>query len=92
MSFDRRLRRISNPSPITSPKTTRPGQFQELREKCRVLAEMPKSAPARPELGEDIRSRPAGNYVIYYRPVSGGVEIIRILHGRREVDPDIFDD
>ena len=65
---------------------------QELREKCRVLAEMPKSAPARPELGEDIRSRPAGNYVIYYRPVSGGVEIIRILHGRREVDPDIFDD
>ena len=65
---------------------------QELREKCRVLAEMPKSAPARPELGEDIRSRPAGNYVIYYRPVSGGVEIIRILHGRREIDPDIFDD
>ena len=65
---------------------------QELREKCQLLAEMPKSVPARPERGEDIRSRPAGNYVIYYRPVSGGVEIIRILHGRREVDPDIFDD
>lgn len=63
---------------------------QELREKCRWLTEMPRSAPARPELGPDIRSRPAGNYVIYYRPVSNAVEIVRILHDRREVDPDMF--
>jgi toxin ParE1/3/4 len=64
--------------------------IQEIREKCRLLAEMPKSAPARPELGRDIRSRPAGNYVIYYQPLSDGVEIIRILHARRDVDPDII--
>lgn len=63
---------------------------QELREKCRRLSEMPRSAPARPELGADIRSRPAGNYVVYYRPLSDGVEIIRILHARREVKPDMF--
>lgn len=63
---------------------------QELREKCRRLAEMPKSAPARPELGRNIRSRPAGNYVIYYRPLSEGIEVIRILHTRREVEPDMF--
>jgi len=50
--------------------------IQEIREKCRLLAEMPKSAPARPELGPDIRSRPVGNYVIYYRPLSDGAEII----------------
>lgn len=62
---------------------------QELRKKCRLLAEMPKSAPARPELGSNIRSRPTGNYVIYYRPVSDGIEIIRILHGRRDVKPDL---
>lgn len=26
------------------------------------------------------------NYVIFYRPVSGGVEIVRVLHGARDID------
>lgn len=64
--------------------------IRHLREKCAKLAAMPESAPRRPNLGSEIRSRPAGNYVIFYRPVDGGIEVIRILHASRDLDPSLF--
>jgi toxin ParE1/3/4 len=27
---------------------------------------------------------PVGNYVILYRPIEAGVEIVRVLHGARQ--------
>ena len=57
---------------------------EELEQACYQLADMPKSAPRRPMLGPDIRMRPVGNYIIYYRPVSDGVEIIRVIHAARD--------
>lgn len=32
----------------------------------------------------EVRRHTFGNYVIYYRPLSDGVEIYRILHGARD--------
>lgn len=63
---------------------------QELRDACQSLAEMPRSAPKRPQLGPNIRMRPVGNYNIYYRPVADGIEILRVLHAARDVDSDAF--
>jgi toxin ParE1/3/4 len=37
-----------------------------------------------------LRSHPAGNYVVYYREMNGGIEIVRVLHGARDV-PRAFD-
>ncbi len=34
----------------------------------------------------DCRHFSVGQYVIYYRPVADGIELIRILHGARSVD------
>ena len=51
-----------------------------------LLAERPLIGASRSELGRDIRSFPANPYLLFYRPVAGGVEIIRILHGRRDID------
>ena len=42
----------------------------------------------RPELSLEIRSFSVGSYVLYYRPFSAGVEVVRVLHGRRDVGPD----
>jgi toxin ParE1/3/4 len=33
-----------------------------------------------------LRSFPVGNYVIFYREVSEGIEIIRVLHGARDIE------
>ncbi len=59
---------------------------QELRARCRALAAMPYSGRARPELRPELRSRAVGAYLILYRPAAGGVEIVRIMHGSRDID------
>jgi toxin ParE1/3/4 len=53
--------------------------------KCRLLSEFPGLGMARPELSPDLRSFPAGNYLILYRPISIGIEVVRVVHGARDL-------
>lgn len=57
-----------------------------------LLASAPEAGEARPDLGPEVRFFSDGWYVIYYRPVPGGVEILRVLHGSRHVDRYTFED
>jgi len=50
-----------------------------------LLAENREMGRARPELLESLRSFPAGNYILFYRPEAGGIELTRVLHGARDV-------
>ena len=59
-------------------------------EKFHLLAEQPQIGPAREELAPNLRSFPAGNYVIYYRPIENGVEIVRVLEGHQDITPLFF--
>ncbi len=45
---------------------------------------MPKMGVAHPEIRPDLRVFASGNYLLAYREVDGGVEIVRILHGARK--------
>jgi toxin ParE1/3/4 len=54
-------------------------------EKLRLLAEFPHLGPARDDLGPSLRSFPLGNYVIYYRPRPDGIDVVRVLHGARDL-------
>jgi toxin ParE1/3/4 len=61
-----------------------------------IVLRFPKLV-ARPDLGRRreellprLRSYPVGRYVIFYRPFDNGVEIIRVLHGARDLPP-LFD-
>lgn len=58
--------------------------FDAIREKCRALGEMPHMGIARPETRPELRTFPFGSYIIAYRPIAGGVEIVRIVHGARK--------
>ena len=49
-------------------------------------ANQPRLGEARFDLMPDCRHFSVGQYVIYYRPVVDGIELIRILHGARSVD------
>ena len=51
----------------------------------RNLADHPFIGRERPELGVDLRSRAVENYVIIYRPVASGVEIVRVINGARDI-------
>lgn len=55
-------------------------------QKLLTLASNPTMGRARDELAEGLRSFPVGRYVIFYRPIPKGVEIVRVLHGSRDIN------
>lgn len=63
----------------------------KIHEKFLALAEHPGIGRARDELEKDIRSFPVGRYIIFYRPFAEGIEVVRVLHGFRDLDA-LFDE
>jgi toxin ParE1/3/4 len=65
-------------------------QADRLTEKFRVklehLAKWNTLGRPRPELEKDCRSYPFGKYCFYFRPLEGGIEVIRVLHSARDLD------
>ena len=61
------------------------GFVEELLERCQLLADNPGLGRARDELRPGLRSFAHGSYVILYRRAAGGVEIVRVLHGARDI-------
>lgn len=53
--------------------------------KLAIISGMPRLGRARPELGPDIRSFPIHNYVLFYREVPDGVQLLRVLHGAQNL-------
>jgi toxin ParE1/3/4 len=53
--------------------------------KVESLAVAPGIGRARGELLPGIRSLAVGSYVIFYRVGSQGIEVVRVLHGRRDI-------
>jgi toxin ParE1/3/4 len=60
--------------------------IETIDHKFHALAAQPNMGRGRDELAGSLRSLPVGRYVIFYRPIPGGVEIIRVLHGSRDLD------
>jgi toxin ParE1/3/4 len=60
--------------------------------KFQILAKQPGIGRLRDELAADLRSLPIGRYVIFYLSLANGVEIIRVLHGSRDIVPLFHDD
>jgi toxin ParE1/3/4 len=63
--------------------------LDRIDDKIKFLARHPLAGEARPDLAADVRVFPVGNYVIFYRPVDEGIEVLRVLHGARDI-PRIF--
>jgi toxin ParE1/3/4 len=57
-----------------------------LDSKFRALARQPSMGRVRSELGADLRSFVVGRYVIFYLPLSNGIEIVRVIHGARDIE------
>ena len=53
---------------------------------CRdTLAPTPAIGRMRDELEVGLRSFPAQNHLVFYRPIENGVAIVRVVHGRRDL-------
>jgi hypothetical protein len=39
--------------------------------------------PARPDIAKELRYHPVGNYLLLYRVIPNGIELVRVVHGAR---------
>lgn len=56
-----------------------------IEERCHTLAQFPLMGRSRPELGSELRSFPVGRYIIFYRPIENGIEVVRVLNAARDI-------
>jgi toxin ParE1/3/4 len=61
-----------------------------LDDKLSLLATQPLMGRPRYELSPELRSHPFGRYVIFYQPLSDGIDVVRVLHSARDIDA-VFD-
>ena len=63
----------------------------ELRQRAEQLAQFPHAGPPRPQWGDGIRIVVLGKYLIVHRVRDQAIEILRIVHGARDLDT-LFED
>jgi toxin ParE1/3/4 len=58
-------------------------------EKSQALARNPQMGRVREDVAAGVRHFPVGKYLILYRELGGGVEVVRYVHGMRRLQ-DLF--
>ena len=64
--------------------------LERIGDTFQMLADNPQAGRQRPELGPSIRSFAVGNYVVFYEAFPSGADIVRVLHGARDITPNEF--
>lgn len=59
--------------------------LDQIETACIHLAENPNLGPARPDLAAELRYFIVGNYLLLYRQTKPGIEIVRVVHGARQL-------
>ncbi len=60
-------------------------------EKCNLYATHPEMGTLRTDLGPKVRCFSVGDYVVFYEPHRGGIRLLLVVHGSRDV-PSVFRD
>lgn len=67
------------------------GVLDELEDKSALLSQQPRLGPARADIAPELRYFPVGSYLILYRIIAGGIEVVRVVHGARRLADIILD-
>jgi toxin ParE1/3/4 len=69
-------------------ETSADATLRKIKQKIEVLAEHPTMGTLHSELMPRLHSFPVAGYLIFYIPLDNddGIEIVRILHGRRDIE------
>lgn len=57
-----------------------------LDEKLALWATQPMMGRSRDELAYGIRSLALGRYVVFFEALPDGIDVVRVLHGSRDID------
>jgi toxin ParE1/3/4 len=62
--------------------------LDRIEDVLRMLKDNPNAGRSRPELAPELRSFPIVNYMLFYRRNASGVELVRVLSTRLDIQPD----
>ena len=60
-------------------------QIEAFFKRFQMLAANPEMGESRPDLVDNVRSFSLGNYLIFYRPMPSGIEVVRVVSGYRDL-------
>lgn len=66
--------------------------FREFNRKCKQLIAFPNSGRKYDEIYPDLRGLTLSGYIIFYRLLDDDIEILRVIHGRRNIETIFTDD
>ena len=70
---------VADQRPITADRI-----IDEIRAKVDLYATQPSAGTLRKELGPDVRTFLHKRYIIAYRPIDNGIEVLRVFDGARD--------
>lgn len=79
------LREINNYLARFSPIAVRRIN-DKIKQQFKRLADFPNMGKSCNQLSEGLRRLPVEDYLIFYRPISNGVEIVRLVSGYRNIE------
>jgi toxin ParE1/3/4 len=65
--------------------------FRKFDRRCEQLINFPNIGRSYAEIYPDLRGLPLDGYIIFYRVLDDGIEILRVVNARRDL-PSIFED
>jgi len=71
---------IAEDSPVNADR-----YIDKLSDKGLILADNPQIGAERTELMDGLRCFPVDHYVLYYREINNGIEMIRVLRASRDI-------
>jgi toxin ParE1/3/4 len=71
---------IAPENPITADRV-----YDKIEARCSTLRDHPRLGRPRPEIGEGARSLVIERWLALYRLVEGGVQVVRIVDGARDL-------
>lgn len=61
--------------------------LRRIEKTIHLLADKPLIGRRRDELGSGIRCFPVGHHVVFYYVIDQGIDVLRLLHGMRDFEP-----
>ncbi|HVA47788.1 MAG TPA: type II toxin-antitoxin system RelE/ParE family toxin [Pirellulales bacterium] len=69
---------IARDKPLAAKKL-----IKQLQRKFQTLATFPELGASCDQIQTGLRSHAAGSYVIFFEPITAGIRVVRVAHGRR---------
>lgn len=60
--------------------------LDELDKECSLRAKRPKMNRLRPDIAPRVRSFPVGSYTVFYYALEDGIEVVQVIHARRDLE------